>query len=313
MFKKPKFWDLNKPNILSKLLLIFTIPIIINNFLIRFKNKKKLKNIKTVCFGNIYLGGTGKTSSVIKTYNILKKLEFKVATGKKFYKAQLDEQILLKQKTNLILATDRKEIIQKAIVSGNDYLIFDDGLQDQNVNYDLKFVCFNVKNWIGNGQLIPAGPLREKITSLKKYDAVLLQSGIGENVEEIIKEINPNIKIYYTHYVISNLQKFDRKINYLIFSGIGNPTGFKSLLKENNFNIADEIIYPDHFNYSANDINIIKKKANDINAEIITTEKDFVKISKNDKANINYIEIDLKIDEEESFKNFIISKLNDKN
>ena len=47
-------------------------------------------------------------------------------------------------------------------------LIIDDGLQDKSINYDLKIVCFNKKNFIGNGRLIPAGPLREKLNSLKK-------------------------------------------------------------------------------------------------------------------------------------------------
>ena len=88
-FIKPKFWDLKKPNLLSKILIIFTFPLIINNFLAKLKTKEKFKNIKIICIGNIYLGGTGKTPSVIKVYNLLKKLDFKVATAKKFYKSQL--------------------------------------------------------------------------------------------------------------------------------------------------------------------------------------------------------------------------------
>ena len=55
--KKPKFWDLKKPNFISKLLLPFTLPIIINNILLNFKSKKKIQNIKTICIGNIYIGG----------------------------------------------------------------------------------------------------------------------------------------------------------------------------------------------------------------------------------------------------------------
>ena len=54
-------------------------------------------------------------------------------------------------------------------------IIFDDGLQDKNISYDLQFVCFDSERWIGNGNLIPSGPLREKISSLKKYDAVFLK------------------------------------------------------------------------------------------------------------------------------------------
>ena len=94
-FNKPNFWDFDKPNILAKILLPFTIPIIINNLLPKKKFYKK--NIKTICVGNIYLGGTGKTPVSIKIYKILKKLNYKVAFIKKNYTNQKDEQNLLKK------------------------------------------------------------------------------------------------------------------------------------------------------------------------------------------------------------------------
>ena len=83
--KKPSFWDLPKTNLLSYLLIPFSIPIIIRNFLIQLIKKKKSLNIKTICVGNIYLGGTGKTPLTIKIFEILKRLDFKVATVKKNY------------------------------------------------------------------------------------------------------------------------------------------------------------------------------------------------------------------------------------
>jgi tetraacyldisaccharide 4'-kinase len=81
--KKPLFWDLPKPNFLSYLLIPFSFPIILRNFLFQFFKKKKSLNIKTICVGNIYLGGTGKTPLTIKISEILRKLNIKVATVKK--------------------------------------------------------------------------------------------------------------------------------------------------------------------------------------------------------------------------------------
>ena len=120
----------------------------------------------------IYILGYWKTPTTIKMYEILKKLNFNVCTAKKLYLSHIDENKILEKKTNLISEKNRKQIIDKAIEKNYDYLIFDDGLQDKKVSYDLQFVCFDVNNWIGNNQLIPAGPLREKVSSLKKYDAV---------------------------------------------------------------------------------------------------------------------------------------------
>ena len=97
-FKKPKFWDFDKPNLLSYLLLPFTLPVRVNNLLLNSKIKSKNIGIKKICIGDIYLGGTGKTPSVIKLFNILEKFYSSVCTGKKFYSSQIDEQIILRKK-----------------------------------------------------------------------------------------------------------------------------------------------------------------------------------------------------------------------
>ena len=68
---KPKFWDFKKPNYLSYLLLPFTLPIILNNYVLSFKKKNNNENIKTICLGNIYVGGTAKTPLTIKLNQIL--------------------------------------------------------------------------------------------------------------------------------------------------------------------------------------------------------------------------------------------------
>ncbi len=309
-FKKPKFWDFEKKNLISYILLPFTIPILLNNFLLNKKNKKKNEKLISICVGNIYIGGTGKTPTTIKIYQILKKLGLNVSIGKKYYSTHNDEKILLEKKSELISFTTREKIMESAIQNNLDYLIFDDGLQDRNVSYDYEIVCFNQKNWIGNGNLIPAGPLREKISSLKKYDAVMLK-GVNldnDNISQLIKKINPEIKIFNSFYKVNNLKSFDLSKKYLFFCGIGNPENFKETLLRNNFQIIDQIIFPDHYNFKKEDIIEIRKKANEINAKIVTTEKDFIKIPQIDRKEINFLEVDLQIENEENFINFIRPK-----
>ena len=312
-FIKPKFWDLKKPNLLSYLLLPFTIPVRINNIFLDLKSKKKDQRIKTICVGNIYVGGTGKTPTTIKLYQLLKQQGFEVVTANKNYKKHLDEKIILEKKTETISSKDRKEIIDKAISMKKKILIFDDGLQDKKISYDIEFVCFDQKNWLGNGLLLPSGPLREKIKSLKKYSCVFLKKN-GEDISnkiQLIKNINPNIKIFYTHFEPLNIDQFDKSEKYLIFSGIGNPNDFKSLLIKNKLNIIDEIIYPDHYMYNESDIIRIKKHANNLGAKIITTEKDYVKISHLNKEDINLLEVDLIIENEKELTDFIKEKFHE--
>ena len=304
---KPKFWDNKKVSFLAIILLPLTIIITINNFILSIISKKKSKKIKTICVGNIYIGGTGKTPLTIKLYEIFKNLNYKVSTAKKFYKKYLDEQIILKNKTNLIISSTRHQALKEAIKKKDDLVIFDDGLQDNKIDYDLKFVCFNSKKWIGNGFLIPSGPLRENINSLKKYNVVFLNGNnpnIGE-IKETINQINPKIEIFETFYKAINLEKIDLSKKFIVFSGIGNSNSFKETLLENNINIIKEIIFPDHYHYNKNDIEKIKLDAKKEGANIITTEKDYVKLTEEDKKEIKYLEISLELKREKKLIEFI--------
>ena len=298
--KKPTFWDLTKPNFISYLLIPFSLPIILRNFLFYFLKKKKISKIKTICVGNIYLGGTGKTPLTIKISQILKREGIKVATIKKNYLNQKDEQLLLKQKTSLIIADSRKDAINQGINEKYDILVFDDGLQETKIDFDIKLVCFKSKIWIGNGQLIPAGPMREKISSLKRFDAVFLNGKLDnfEKIEKQIKNINLDIKIFKTFYKVLNIETYNLDSKYLIFSGIGDPFSFKDILVENKFKVVREMIFPDHYDYNLDDLEKIQNIAKNENLKIITTEKDFMKIPEEFKKEINFLTIDLVIQDE---------------
>tara|TARA_B100000941_G_C28429270_1_gene513280 strand:- start:130 stop:1086 length:957 start_codon:yes stop_codon:yes gene_type:complete len=314
-FQKPKFWDYKKPNFITYLLFPITLLITINNFLLKIYPKKKFNKIKTICVGNIYLGGTGKTPTTLKLYELLKGLNLKIATAKKDYSHQQDEKILLEKKSNLILSKERNKIISKAIEKGFDLVIFDDGLQEKKVDYDIKFVCFDSKSWVGNGFLIPSGPLREKIQSLTKHDGVFIKSSIknfnSSEISSIIKNINPEIEIFNSYVFIKNINQFNLLDKFVIFSGIGNASSFKDSLINNNFNIIKEIIFPDHHDYKLEEISEIINFAKKEKVKILTTEKDYVKIPEDFKDKISYIEIDLQIKEQDKLIKLIKTKIDE--
>jgi len=314
MMIKPEFWDYKNPNLLSKILFPFTLPVRVSNFFFKYFPKINNKKIISICVGNIYLGGTGKTPTTIKLYNLIRKLEKKIATGKKFHSSHQDEIKILKKKTFLISKKSRNEILKYAVKKGKKIIIFDDGLQDKYIDYDIKFVCFDSLSGFGNGNLIPAGPLREDLLSIKRFDAVFIKKIKKKNQKIIndIKKINPRIKIFNTQFKIKNKKNLNLSKKYLVFSGVGNSDGFYKFLKNENFKISKFLKYPDHYKYRNDDlkkiINIAKKQS----ASIITTEKDFTKIPEKYKKKIKYIEVDLIIENELSLIKFIKSKIYEK-
>jgi len=311
--KKPKFWDHKKPSFFSYLLLPFSI---ILDLITKIKSKPKFSNskIKTICVGNIYIGGTGKTSLAIKIKEILDKNNIKACFIKKFYPNQTDEQKLLSKNGTLFSNLKRITALNEAIAEGFEVAIFDDGLQDSSIKYDLEIVCFNNLNWIGNGLTLPSGPLRENINNLKSYENVFL-NGNEESliaIKEQIKRINPNININSGKYIPLNIGEFDKDQNYLVFSGIGNHKTFVEMLKNNKLKIVSDLEYPDHYQYSKKDFDEIIINAKKFNAHIITTEKDYLRLENLNRKEIFYVKSSLDVSDEKNLTNKLI-KLNEKN
>ena len=308
--KKPKFWDYKKPNIYAYLLFPITVIIKVLNNLSRKLNKIKFnkQKIKTICVGNFYVGGTGKTSLSIEIDKILRKKNVKSCFIKKDYKNQIDEKKLLRQNGKLFSSSKRLTALNKAINENYEVAIFDDGLQDQSINYDLKIVCFNTINWIGNGMTIPSGPLRESFNNLKDYEHVFLNGNL-ENMKKIkdqIMKINPKINIYLGKYEPINLSEFNKSEKYFVFSGIGNHKTFVSMLKNYGLNIIKDLEFPDHYKYSKKDIDKICFLAKELNSKIITTEKDFLRIDYKIEQEIKFIRSELKILNKEKFLSYLI-------
>ena len=305
--KKPKFWDYKSPNIFAYFLLPLTIVLRIYN-LLKIQTVCAKTKIKKICVGNIYLGGTGKTSLSIKINQILNKRKLKSCFIKKFYRNQIDEQRILKNNGKLFLSSQRIIALREAENEKFEFAIFDDGLQDKSLEYDVSFVCFNNINFIGNGMTIPSGPLREPLNILKKYNNVFFNGNLEniENLKEQILEINPQINIHIGIYEPINLKEFSLKDNYFVFSGIGNHQTFVSMLKNSGLIILKDIEFPDHYKYFKKDLEIIINQAKKLNCKIITTEKDYKRFENFNFSEIKFIKSKLKIVDEERFVKSIL-------
>ena len=299
--KKPLFWSKNN-NLYSFILFPFSLLV---QFLFFLKNiflKTKKISIPVICVGNIYIGGTGKTPLSIEIVRILKKFNLAPVLIKKFYKDQIDEINLINSKNIEIIKNSSRYIaLKEAEERGFKSIVLDDGFQDHSIYKDLSILCFNEKQLIGNGFTIPAGPLREPLSALRRSKIILINGKKNEDFENKIKSINNEINIFYSKYIAHNSNKFLNE-NILAFAGIGNPENFFDLLKENNINVEKKISFPDHYNYSKKELDKLLKISKENNLKLLTTEKDFFRIKHFNTTDIDYLTIKLKIINEELFE-----------
>ena len=308
-FIKPKFWDKKNNSFLSILL----YPLSIIYYLISVIRKKisipQKFNIPIICVGNIYIGGTGKTSAAIEIMKILnqsKKICFLTKgygrkSKKDIYLNELnisnqntidtgDEALLLNKYGDVYISNNRAKAINTIIKLGYDAIILDDGFQDHLIFKNLNILCFDSKNWIGNNNLIPSGPLREPLKAIKEANFIVIKGEKNQIIENEIKKLSPNIEIIYAENRIENNETLKNK-NFIAFTGIGDPYSFFNTLLNNNIKIIKQIIYPDHFQFTEKNYKVLFQEAENNNCNLITTEKDWVRIDEQFKDRVYYTKL----------------------
>jgi tetraacyldisaccharide 4'-kinase len=299
-FFKPKFWDKNKISFFSVLLFPVSLLIKVLSLFKRFLIKTNQSSIPIICVGNIYLGGTGKTPLCIEIFSILKNLNMNPVFVRKKYDSFQDEADLQKQVGPVYQNKKRIEAVKEALQNKANVAILDDGFQDFSINKNLSIVCFNKKQWVGNGLTIPSGPLRESLSALKRANCVVINGEKNRDIENKIFSKNKEIKIFYTKYRAKNISEFKNK-KVIAFAGIGNPDNFFDLLKDNKIDIGEEIKFPDHHEYSEETLENLINKAKENNNILLTTEKDYFRIAENYKQNISFLKIEVEIENRNKF------------
>ena len=301
--KKPKFWDKKNKTILCFLLLPITFLVLI---FIKFKNLRVRKkySFPVICVGNIYLGGTGKTPLSIEIFKVCKKFGKKAAFVKKYYSYLEDEIKLLKKYSKVFIDQSRITSLDKIQKSNFDIAILDDGFQDVSIEKKYTIICFNSNQWVGNGLVIPSGPLREDLSALKKANCVFIYGKYNKFFNNFLHKINNNLEIFYCKYKILNTKKF-KKDKVIAFAGIGNPTNFFSTLKDHGLKLIETISFPDHHDFSREDLENLIDKSNSKNAKLITTEKDYYRLNNKYKSHVNFVQTTLKIENKTNFEKAI--------
>lgn len=293
--KVPNFWK-SKNYFMTLILYPFSIVY----FLLIILNKTRQKilqkkiDIKIICVGNIYIGGTGKTPLAKKIYENIKEKR-KCCLIKKFRNNHLDEINMLKLDTEIFTPKERVEGLLNAKKKGYEVAVLDDGMQDYSFKKDISILCIKSNDAFGNENILPVGPLREPMNSIRKYNIAIINGDKNTYIEDKLKYHNSKISIYYSHYTIMPKTEYlDQK--FLAFSGIANNDDFFELMIKNNIKVIEKKSFPDHHIFTNSDLENLKKISVQKKLLLATTEKNYYGIDKKFRENILCVNVKLEIE-----------------
>lgn len=299
-------WFLKK-NIISYVLLPFSLFYLIGTRIV-FNIRQKHEYISRrpiICFGNILSGGVGKTPIV---RNVAKFFDAPVVMRgykKSKYTSNIgDEAKMLSMDGILVHVGNRKSnLILLNKQKSNSPIIMDDGFQNSSIKKDISILVFDESIGFGNGFLLPAGPLRETKSAIRRADAVILIK--RKNVKSDFA-LPTNVPIFYAKN--SEICPYGDDTNVIAFAGIGYPEKFFNNVP---CNVIEKISFPDHYQYTDTDIKNLINKASEKNAKLLTTEKDWVRIPEWAQKQIRFSALHTEI--EGNFYDWLKGKVNDIN
>jgi len=252
--------------------------------------------LPVICIGNITSGGAGKTPVAMTIASLLLSQGERVHFLSRGYGGRErgpirvdpfhhgardvgDEPLLLATVASTWVAADRPKGAAAAERGGAGLIIMDDGFQNPSLNKDFSILVVDAAVGLGNGRLIPAGPLRENVDSaLARTNAVML-TGRGHAGDGIAARARARGIPVFRSIVRPPSPLETGGGSLLAFAGIGRPDKFFQTLRDLGAEIAETVSYPDHHAYHDSDALALLVRARELNARLITTEKDAVRLT----------------------------------
>jgi tetraacyldisaccharide 4'-kinase len=254
--------------------------------------------LPVICVGNLTAGGSGKTPLAIAIAELLRAKGHKPyfltrgyggsergpAMASRGHSAAVmgDEALLLARTAPTIVARDRAAGARLAQEKGATVLVMDDGHQNFSLRKSLSLVVVDAQAGFGNGYQIPAGPLREPVAQgLARADAVIL---VGDGAPDLGGYKGPVLRAHLK----PDGEAFAGKPVFA-FAGIGRPEKFAASLEDSGAQLCGSCFFPDHHPYTEDEITQLRAVAGD--ATLVTTEKDFVRLTTAQREGIRMLKV----------------------
>lgn len=328
MIKTPSFW--NNRGLASTALLPLSYVWQGLAVIRRRLAKNSRAALPVICIGNITVGGTGKTPVVGLLYDALCERGYHPAILSRGYggseagplwvdgavhdaAACGDEPLMLAEGRDVLVSRDRANGANTIMARGlHDVILMDDGMQNPFLDKDLKIGVFDGGVGVGNGRLLPAGPLREpKGAGIAALDIIIIN---GDDETEL-GAILPAGKPVYTgqiepdQTVIDNLEGAP----LLAFAGIGRPQRFFATLRQSGANLVQWLAFADHHPYSASDLTKLQADALHYGAQLITTQKDWMRLPRDWRDKIAFLPVTMALPDSAAIIERIIACIEAKN
>jgi len=202
------------------------------------------------------------------------------------------------------IGRDRASAIRAAEKNAT-HIIMDDGLQNPNVDPHLSFLVIDGASGIGNGHVMPAGPLRETMSEAMARVAAIILIGKKDihNIAGKVKKpvlrakMQPDLR-----------DDFPREEKFVAFAGIAHPEKFYATCAETGLHLIDWEDYPDHYLFTGNDLAMLYKKAEEQGAKLLTTEKDYVRVPLEYRAKVIALPVRLVFEDEAALRKLLMPK-----
>ncbi len=296
----------------------------------RMARPGRAAGIPVICIGNLTVGGAGKSPAAMAVAQLLRDAGGRPFVLSRGYGGRLagpvqvdpdahgaadvgDEPLLLARIAPTVVARDRVAGAEAARSAGASVIVMDDGFQNPSIKKDLSLVVIDGRSGIGNGRVVPAGPLRVPLAAQLARASALLVIGEGSGAAAVLAAA-PGLPLFHGR-LEPDAQALAalRPHKVLAFAGIGDPEKFFATLADAGIDVRARQAFPDHHRYRrAEAADLIARAARE-GLVLVTTEKDLVRLKGEDDLRAlagiaRALPVRLAVSEADAFRRFVLSR-----